>query len=91
MYTIYKYPLTIGKQSQVLELPEYAEILYIDYQHGLLQLWAKINTEAPLKPRIINRYGTGFDISERPLNENYINTIFIERGTFVFHFFEDLS
>jgi hypothetical protein len=92
MITVHKYPLTMGTDIQTVELPFNAEILHIAYQHGLLQLWAKININEYTEKRTILMVGTGMEISDyHNPNDHYINTIFIENGTFVFHFFERMK
>ena len=92
MHTIYKYPL-VNTMVQVILLPEDAGILNIEYQYGALQLWAGINTDNPLVEHVIHMYGTGLEIPELPISRElvYINTVFLDQKSFVFHFFEEVD
>ena len=96
MITVYKYQVESasnfgGLSSCVfpIEMPKYAEILSARIQHGVLCLWAKVNTENETITRNIFVIGTGYDISEAT-NENdakFIDTIFLSDGFLVYHIF----
>jgi hypothetical protein len=84
MKTIYKYPFRI-QDEQMLAMPEGAQILSVQMQGTIPTIWALVASEAPLKPRKIEVYGTGHEIVD--LNSlQYLGTV-QERG-FVWHIFE---
>lgn len=95
MITVYKYQIESasnfgGLSSNVfpIEMPKDAEILSARIQHGVLCLWAKVNTENEEITRNVFVIGTGYDISD--VNENgakFIDTIFLSDGFLVYHIF----
>lgn len=95
MITVYKYQVesaaNFGGLSSVfpIEMPKDAEILSARIQHGVLCLWAKVNTGNETITRNVFVIGTGYDISEAA-NENgakFIDTIFLSDGFLVYHIF----
>ena len=89
MISIWKYPIQcVG--TQIIELPEGAEILTAQLQRemGRLCLWVKVDTEKPKVIRSIRIYGTGHPIEQEKLK--YISTYQVADGMLVFHVFEEL-
>ena len=86
MKRILKYPLQLTG-SQSVELPAGAEILSVQEQRGMPQLWALVDPDEPGELVEIVCYGTGQEIeAEHPLS--FISTEQFNSGQFVFHFFE---
>jgi hypothetical protein len=83
--TIHKYPLELGEETAVA-LPEGAEVLCVQTQGGVPQLWVAVDPEARLIPRRFRVRGTG-----HPLGQvgKYIGTFQMADGKLVFHVFED--
>ena len=85
--TIYKYELEVTDEQIVL-LPKEAKILCVQEQHGGPKLWALLNPEEPLEPRLIRTCGTGHLIKDIK-RLHYLGTYQLHNGTLVFHVFED--
>ena len=86
MKTIYKYILKPWIKETV-DLPEGAQILKVENQHGEFCLWALVNTRKKLveQRKIIIR-GTGHEVEYD--NIKFISTFQIDDGRFIFHAFE---
>lgn len=84
---VFKYELRI-QDSQVLRLPNMAQILCVQVQEGQPQLWALVDEKAPLIHRHILCVGTGHNVPDVP--KHYLGTIQLHKpnGVAVFHFFE---
>jgi hypothetical protein len=88
MRTVYKYSLdAVAASEDVLMLPAAAQILTAAFQGDVLQVWALVDTLAPLRARRFGVYGTGHPIPQQ--RQVYIATAFT--GPLVFHVFEILS
>lgn len=87
MKTIYKYKLEIV-DKQTIELPQYAEILYVGTQLENIYLWALIDTPTALNEmRDFEVFGTGNPVFEdAETNRFYLGTCFM--NDFVWHIFE---
>lgn len=84
MKTIYKYKLEL-KDKQTIKLPIGAEILTIQMQDGVFQLWALVSESASShNEHTFFIYGTGFPIPN-PEKLEYITTL--QRGG-VWHIFK---
>ncbi len=85
--TIWKYDLKIG--SNKIYMPIGAEILTVQMQNDLPVMWALLNPESPKKNRVIQAFGTGWDI-DCPVgtDRKYIGTIQLDEFGLVYHFFE---
>ena len=86
MLTIYKYQLPTGVNE--LALPQGAELLHVDLQHGSMNLWAKVDTDRETETRTVHIIGTGHEVPQRELK--FINTFLVNGGQYVFHAFEEL-
>ena len=98
MKTIYKYKLNTcpelvgGKVLVEAILPVGAEPLTVQIQnkHDIC-LWAKVDPKVQeIETRRFIMFGTGMPIHD-DFEMNYISTILIEEGTFVYHVFELLN
>lgn len=86
MITVYKYPLMNGGRFSI-GLPEGAVPLTVQLQHGMPTLWAKVDTEADAKPYLVTVVGTGHEIKPEDAESDYLGTIMLDDGVFVFHYF----
>lgn len=92
MKTIYKYVLKFDNSSIAkIEVPKESKILHCnlqDYiQNKLYNVWVEVETEIEEKEiRFIEICGTGCKLSKEA--KIYINTILVQGGLFVFHFYE---
>lgn len=84
MKKMFKYPLQ-GVKTQ-LQLPKDAMIRHVNYQHGNFQVWVEVQLGATTVERVIWMITTGGDVDE---NWTYINTVLIQDGNLVFHFYEE--
>ncbi len=82
---IWKFQLELTDR-QTLSMPIGAELLTIQVQRDVPQLWALCNPDAEKEPRTIAIYGTGHLVP----NEygKYIATFQISNGALIFHAFE---
>lgn len=86
MLTIYKYEVTT---EFTLQLPTNYEILSVADQHGITQMWVKVDTELPKQDVEFICYGTGHEIDPE-LNLKFIDTFPAVGGMFIFHLFQVL-
>ena len=71
-----------------VKLPSSAQPLHFAEQHGVLCLWALIDLDQKEKRRFEFRMaGTGHPI-EPTMSMRYMNTILMQGGSLVFHFFQ---
>lgn len=87
MKTIHKYPIILDAEFLVIEVPEGAEFLHVAEQHGTICLWALVKTDALMVRRRIRVVGTGLDASDLS-REQYIGSVLVFNGTYVFHIFD---
>lgn len=85
MKTIWKWTLAVA-DAQVVELPVGAEILAVQMQGGLPQVWALCDPDAPKRPRHIVMFGTGHSAPDQP--GRHIGTFQTNGGAYVWHAFE---
>ena len=88
MRKIYKYALP-SESYFGIGLPQGAEILKADVQHGTPWMWAIVDPEKPPEMRIFRLIGTGHSIGEDGLK--FISTFQMSGGDLVFHFFERMN
>ena len=85
MKTIHKYKLS-RVYEEVIQMPEGAEILAIQYQQGSVCIWALVDVNKRMVGRNIITLGTGHSIPEGERKYKYISTVQV--GEFVWHYFE---
>ena len=85
MRTIWKYALQVA-DLQTIAMPQGAQVLCVQTQSGIPQLWALVDPGAPMKERAFVTYGTGQEMPDCP--DVYIGTYQIRGGALVFHVFE---
>ncbi len=83
MKAIHKYPLKVANNSQLLEIPDGAEILCAKDQYGQICIWAFVDPEAPKVFIEILKFGTGEPISD-PQKLSYIDTVASKISDFEF-------
>lgn len=86
---VFKYPLADYTDTQTVWLPEGAQILHMQEQHGIFMLWALVDPDSPSQRRTIRIAGTGHDI-DNELNLRHISTFGFGGSGLIFHAFEVL-
>ncbi len=82
---IWKFPIDI-RDKQLVEMPECAEILTVQVQHGQPCLWASVDPSRKREWRRIFTVGTGH--WPKPLADwRYIGTYQLSNGDLVYHIF----
>lgn len=82
---VWKFPLNLTGSNN-LTIPEGAEILDVQIQHGTVCLWALVDLDAPSTSREVFLAGTGHDLPAGTLT--HLGTTQSFEGSFVFHAFE---
>lgn len=86
MKVVHKYQLT-PDAFQSVEMPRDAQILDVQLQNDVLQLWALVDLgERITRIRFIRIAGTGHPMHQPIIK--YISTFQMARGQLVFHVFE---
>jgi hypothetical protein len=85
MKTIWKYSMMTPECD--FEMPKGAQILCVQVQNEIPQIWALVDPGLDRNTRRFRTYGTGHDIPENP--GKYIGTIQMYRGRLMFHVFEE--
>ncbi len=80
---VFKYQFSQGIH-QAFEMPRGAEVLTAQVQHGVVCLWARVDTRMPMELRRFVIIGTGHDGADG----KYVGTVQMDGGDFVFHVFE---
>lgn len=83
MLKVFKYQVEINDIIEV-EMPIDANPLHFDMQNGILCLWALVDPAKPLCKFKFRMAGTGHEIDTCGA---YINTLILQDGRLVFHFF----
>lgn len=83
---IYKYDISFSAR-EVIQMPLDAEVLCVQPQFGMPKLWALVDTQRPIVDRVFCCCPTGAEIY-LDKRMRYINTIQLDGGAFVFHYFE---
>ena len=89
MFTIYKYEVPMV-QNFTLELPVGAQFLDAQLQGSTVQLWARVNTDAPLRTYRFGVHGTGHELNDFTAVAPHIATFQLFAGGLVFHLFGGL-
>jgi hypothetical protein len=85
MLTIYKYPLAIRDEQDVIA-PVGARWLSVDEQFGQLCAWALVDPEAPVRPHRFYVVGTG-NPADHVLGKAHLGTVLQLGDGFVWHVF----
>lgn len=81
--TIWKFPIELTFEMQLIELPKPARILSAGVQGNDIVIWAVVDPEAEPQNRLVQVVPTGGRV---PADATFLNTVFM--GAFVFHVFE---
>ena len=80
MNTIHKYKLdNIINETCLIQLPQYARILYVDSRDSEIYLWAYIHTSEPLIQRKFKCFKTGEECNFEN-DRIYLGSVEIHRG-----------
>ena len=85
MATIWKYTLEPGRTK--LQMPQGAQVLTVQMQHGKPCLWAKVDPTKPDELRIFDVYGTGHTMPD-DARLLYWASFQMDGGALVWHVFE---
>ena len=85
---IYKYPLYVGDWI-CLNMPEGAEPLCVQMQHGIPCLWARVTVGNPPTVHHFRIAGTGHDLGGNV--GKHIGSFQMEGGALVFHVFAEAA
>ena len=86
MYTIYKYPLRI-KEEQELVLPIFSRILSVETQRANIVLYALVDTDTPGKTHLtVYIRGTGYP-ADGLQDATFIGTVKMLDGALMYHIF----
>ncbi len=80
-YRVYKFPLGRGP----VQMPKGARILHVAQQAGESCAWAIVDDTAPMVPRRLVTYGTGWTMPAEP--GKYLGTV--HDGPYVWHIFDE--
>lgn len=83
---IWKYPVHLTDQFGA-HIPEGAEVLSVQVQHGEPQMWVLVEPDAPQRYRNFRVVGTGHPFD--PAGWDFVGTFQISGGDLVFHLFEE--
>lgn len=84
MTTTHKYQLEVT-ESQVINMPAYAEILSVQVQDNQICLWARVNPGAATEPRTFSVFMTGAPL---PIRTQHLGTV--QMGWMELHVFETI-
>lgn len=86
MITIHKHVVFLG-DTFTLELPEGAEFLSLQIQHGKPQMWFRVDDSRPVRRQIFGICGTGHEIPSLVAHAPFRGTFQMEGGSLVLHVF----
>jgi len=84
---IFKYPIYSFTVPTTIDLPKGAEILSVQSQNDIVQLWALVSPVAPIRQRTIILVETG-QFFKYTVKHKYINTFQMFEERTVYHAFE---
>lgn len=84
METIWKFEIRLT-DTQEISVPEGANFISAQYQHGKICLWAVVNSENKLKMYKVSIKGTGHPISPEEMKYKYVGTVQQYDGQLVWH------
>lgn len=86
--TIWKFTIE-SLNDNVIEIPKGGQILSMQVQGRLPQLWVLVDPTAEKEKRTFRIHGTGHDVPDAD-KLNFIGTFQMHEGSLVFHVFEVL-
>lgn len=95
MKTIYKYelhPSDTGFGVFPVEMPEFAEYLYVAEQNNKMFLFAEVDTERNIIQHRFEVFGTGHEMPvDMGVYREYIGSLMMHTGTLVFHVYHRIN
>ena len=92
MRTIHKFEVVISKEAHVIDLPENANIIHVEYlvSKRAIYMWVEVPADmmAPKQPREFRVFLTGDGI---PSDASYLGTTIDQHLSEVYHVYEMLS
>lgn len=86
MITIHKHAVPM-EQTFTLDLPEGATFLSVQEQHGVAQMWFRVNTDMPIKAQLFEVCGTGKPLLPMGAVWPFLGTFQLDGGALVLHLF----
>lgn len=94
MITIHKYRIKMIELFR-LNLPEGSEVIHVGVQHGIQQMWIRVDTAKPERETLFGVFGTGHDMgkvdedgnSNPVLGSPHLGSFMLQGGDLVFHLF----
>jgi hypothetical protein len=83
MHRVYKYQLEL-QPLVTIKMPRGAELLYLNIQHEVPCIWARVKIDNPTEDRTFRICGTGHDAED---TGPYVGSFYLQGGLFVFHVF----
>lgn len=74
MNIVYKYELAVTDRQEI-DLPHWARVLHVAEQRGRLFVWALVNPDVAMEPRVFHIVGTGNRIDAPASELEYIGTV----------------
>jgi hypothetical protein len=87
----WKYPLWTGSWGVApsarhdVEMPSVSSVLALQVQRDTPTLWVQVDPKSPVVTRTFEWVGTGYEV---PAGGEYIGTVQLQDGAFVFHLYE---
>lgn len=88
MKAIWKFTVPVGGPI-THEMPEGAAVVHVESQHGEPQVWALVDTDAPVRQYVFVTVGTGHTIPLFNGNLRYAGSYALLGGDFMGHIFTD--
>jgi len=88
MKTIWKFKIPQCERSSI-EMPKDAKILAVGNQYEVVCLWAEVDPKNDTVSRMFRIIGTGHSVPDELLE--YIGTVQMTGGNFIWHIYEQLS
>lgn len=90
MRTIYKYSL-VDQVKQTITMKAGAKIRSVQVQFGTVCIWAEVDTDAIDEERTFLVRGTRHPMGGDPSKEQYLGTVQVDSGNYIFHIYEQLG
>ncbi len=83
--TVWKYPLDLVDEPQVIEVPDRAMLVHVADQYGELCVWFEVDPSRDLVDRWFTVEGTGHPV---PDGATWMGTALMAGGQLVWHVYE---
>jgi hypothetical protein len=85
MRQIWKFPISVVRQNQLIAMPAVSEVIDAQIQNGTLCLWAIVDTTSPAGNVRVDVIGTGWDVPDDVSASDHVATV--QDIGFVWHVF----